>query len=121
MIYRTPQQDRALRTETAYLDAFERLIAERGYTNTSVDAIAREVGMTKAAFLARFGSKKAALLLLFDRYCAKASAAMKEMTLRIPAMPSAEAAAYALSTVLKRSSWKTSPPTAPCKSCFSKS
>jgi AcrR family transcriptional regulator len=102
MIYRIPQQDRALRTETAYLDAFERLIAERGYMNTSVDAIAREAGLTKGAFLARFGSKKAALLLLFDRYCAKASAVMKEMTLRIQAMPSAEAAVYELSTVLEK-------------------
>lgn len=102
MIYRIPQQDRALRSENAYLDAFERLIAERGYTNTSVDAIAREVGLTKAAFLARFGSKKAALLLLFDRYCAKASAVMGEMTTRIPAMVSAEAAIYELSTVLEK-------------------
>lgn len=102
MIYRISQQDRALKTETAYLDAFERLIAERGYTNTSVDAIAREVGLTKAAFLARFGSKRALLLLLFDRYCAKASAVMQKMTLRIPAMPSAEAAVYELSTMLEK-------------------
>jgi AcrR family transcriptional regulator len=102
MIYRIPRQDRALRSENAYLDAFERLIAERGYTNTSVDAIAREVGLTKAAFLARFGSKKAALLLLFDRYCAKASAVMHEMTTRVPAMASAEAAVYELSTVLEK-------------------
>lgn len=102
MIYRIPQQDRALRSENAYLDAFERLIVERGYTNTSVDAIAREVGLTKAAFLARFGSKKAALLLLFDRYCAKASAVMHEMTARVPAMASAEAAVYELSTVLEK-------------------
>lgn len=102
MTYRIPQQDRAIKSESAYLDAFEKLIAERGYVNTSVDAIAREVGLTKAAFLARFGSKKAALLLLFDRYCAKASASEQALASRVPSMPSADAAIYEVSTAIEK-------------------
>lgn len=102
MIHKIPKQCRAILSESAYLDAFERLIAERGYTRTSVEAIASEVGLTKAAFLSRFGSKKVALLLLFDRYCAKASAMMQALRPGIPEMASADAAIREFSVTLEQ-------------------
>lgn len=102
MPHRIPKQYRSIKSESAYLDAFEKLIAQSGYTKTSVDSIAREVGLTKAAFLSRFGSKKTALLLLFDRYCAKASAMMQGLRFKIPDMPSADETIFEFSVILEQ-------------------
>lgn len=73
MQFRQPKQSRSLETTQRYLDAFEELLARQGFARTTIDDIAAAADLTRSAFLARFGSKRQALFLLFDEYCRKVS------------------------------------------------
>jgi TetR/AcrR family transcriptional repressor of nem operon len=55
-------------TRTGLLDAAERLVLAQGLSATSVEAIAREAGVTKGAFFHHFASKAALGLALVERY-----------------------------------------------------
>jgi AcrR family transcriptional regulator len=96
-MYRSPQQSRSQETVRAFLSAFRRLLAERGFANTSIDDLAKLSGQTRSSFLSRFGSKKAALFLLFDEYCADVSDLMLQITARVPDLPDAKACVHLMS------------------------
>lgn len=73
MTYSQPVQKRARKTEALFLKALEQQLSEKGYTNTTIDNVALQCGLTRAAFLKRFGSKERAVLVLFEAYCDEAS------------------------------------------------
>ena len=77
MPYQKPLQDRARRTEQRFLDALTALLDSHGFQATTVERIADQAGLTRGAFMKRFGSKKGALLLLFSQYADRASALMQ--------------------------------------------
>jgi AcrR family transcriptional regulator len=55
------------RTRAALLDAGQRLFFERGWDETSLEAVAREAGVTKQTLLRHFGSKTGLLEHAFAR------------------------------------------------------
>lgn len=67
-------------TEQRFLDAFAHLLSEKSFSQITIDEIALAADLHRGAFLARFGSKKQALLLLYERYCIKASQIIQEMS-----------------------------------------
>jgi AcrR family transcriptional regulator len=83
--YKRPHQTRALMTEQRFLDAFAQLLSQKSFHQITIDEIALASGLHRGAFLARFGSKKQALLLIYERYCIKASKIMLEVSEKVPA------------------------------------
>lgn len=69
MEYSKPKQSRACQTESAFLDAFAVQLQKKGFHETTVSEIADAAKMTRGAFMTRFGSKRAALTVLFQRFC----------------------------------------------------
>ena len=65
---RVTQQERKARTREAILNAATRLFARRGVEATSLDDIAREIGMTKGAIYANFKNKRELVYALLDRH-----------------------------------------------------
>ena len=65
---RVTQQERKARTREAILNAAARLFARRGVEATSLDDIAREIGMTKGAIYANFKNKRELVYALLDRH-----------------------------------------------------
>jgi TetR/AcrR family transcriptional repressor of nem operon len=57
-------------TRDRILDAAQRLVLERGFAGTSVDAILAEASVTKGGFFHHFSSKQALGLALVERYAA---------------------------------------------------
>ncbi|MFM7025125.1 MAG: TetR/AcrR family transcriptional regulator [Limnohabitans sp.] len=78
-MYQKPIQHRAIATEHRFLDALNHLLKEKSFGQLSIDEIAGHAGLTHSAFLKRFGTKKQALLVLYEKYCDKASAEMSEI------------------------------------------
>lgn len=64
------QGRRKQRTTDAILDAAERLLAERGWAATTIQAIAAEAGVAIGSIYARFAGKEALHLALVDRLLA---------------------------------------------------
>jgi AcrR family transcriptional regulator len=71
--YKPPQQPRAEQSETRFLNAFNEILKTKGYNATTIQEIAQHAGLHKGAFLKRFGTKRAALIELYERYCLVAS------------------------------------------------
>jgi AcrR family transcriptional regulator len=63
------KQARSLDTERKFLISLNELLANQSFTSTSIQQIADHAGLQKAAFIKRFGTKRDALLALFDVYC----------------------------------------------------
>lgn len=80
--YQNPVQSRAKLTEQRFLDALDGLLKEKSLGLLTVDEIAVCAGLTRSSFLKRFGSKKQALYVLYERYCQRASAEMNDIKLR---------------------------------------
>lgn len=97
-MYRSPTQLRAKKTEDAFLFAFRQLLANQGFAKTSIDDIAILSGQTRSAFLSRFGTKKSALLVLFDEYCSEVSGLMADISTQIQRLPNATACIHLMST-----------------------
>jgi TetR/AcrR family transcriptional regulator, transcriptional repressor for nem operon len=57
-------------TRERILDAAQRLVLERGFAGTSVDAVLAEASVTKGGFFHHFPSKQALGLALVERYAA---------------------------------------------------
>lgn len=74
--YTAPIQPRAKESESRFLNALDELLRHQSFGRTTVQDIADRAGLHKGAFLKRFGTKKAALIELFERYCVQASQAM---------------------------------------------
>lgn len=73
MSYHSPKQARSRSTERKFLAALDDLLRVNGFANTTVDEVAERAGLTRAAFLKRFGSKEQAVILLFQKYCDQVS------------------------------------------------
>ena len=68
MGYKKPLQSRAIITENRLLEALVNLLKVKPLSGLTIEEIADTASLTKGAFLKRFGSKKQALFLLWDRY-----------------------------------------------------
>jgi AcrR family transcriptional regulator len=71
-MYSTPKQQRGFLTEQRFLDALDKCLHSKSFSDTSVEEIASTAGLHRGAFLKRFGSKKGALKILYSRYCSQA-------------------------------------------------
>lgn len=91
-VYRKPLQPRAIRSEGRFLDALNELLEHKSLGQLTIDEIAERAFLTRSAFLKRFGSKKQALLILYERYCEKAFAAIAQLEQALPNFASAEEA-----------------------------
>lgn len=89
MTYRPPTQRRAIESENLFLAAFDTLLKEKGFKETTIEDVCLAVEMTKGAFMTRFGSKEQALLVLYGRYCDEAIEAMTTFRSKIAGYPSA--------------------------------
>jgi len=83
-MYKKPQQSRSQATEERFLTSFTFLLQDRSFHKVSIDDIARHAGLERGAFLKRFGSKKQALLLLWQRYCDVCSTAIDTFISNLP-------------------------------------
>ena len=63
-----PKQARAIKTEQALLDAFERLLAEKPFGTLTVSELARTAGVTTGAIYRRFADKEDVLRAAFHRF-----------------------------------------------------
>lgn len=63
------KQARSLTTEQKFLFAFNELLSNQSFAATSIQQIADAAGLQKAAFVKRFGTKRKALLGIFENYC----------------------------------------------------
>ena len=73
---RVPQQARSRAKYTAILEAALELFRERGYTETTVDAIVERSGVSVGVFYSYFASKQQLLLSLFEQEMATEDTAM---------------------------------------------
>jgi len=83
-MYSEPKQNRSKATEEAFLSALDTLLVQTSFKNLSIDEIAREAGISKSAFLRRFGSKRQALYVLYERYCEKTTVVMDRIVSELP-------------------------------------
>jgi AcrR family transcriptional regulator len=81
--YAPPRQNRAKYTEQRFLDALQMLLYEKSLSLLTIDEIADKACLTRSAFLKRFGTKKNALLILYDRYCRKVLSSIHEISERL--------------------------------------
>jgi AcrR family transcriptional regulator len=95
--YKTPQQSRALGTEKKFLNAMSACLQHKSLAQLTIDEIADHAGLTRSAFLKRFGTKKQALLLLYDQYCQKVVAAMSAVAKEMHDFDDAYQACYRIS------------------------
>lgn len=101
-LYVEPKQVRAQQTEFAFLTALDVVLQRKSFEAATVEEIAREAGLTKSAFLKRFGTKRMALYVLFERYCEKASAQMADIVQALPSYASLVIALKDMSQCLSR-------------------
>ena len=78
-MYKKPKQTRAVITEQKFLDALSSLLSEKSLNKLTIEEIAERANLHRGAFLKRFGSKRQALFVLFERYCFDASACMSSI------------------------------------------
>lgn len=74
--YIAPKQHRAKESESKFLDALDEILQHQSFGRTTIQEVANRAGLHKGAFLKRFGTKRGALIELFERYCLEASDAM---------------------------------------------
>lgn len=89
-MYSPPRQSRAVLTEHRFLKAFEELLLEKSFNKTSIQEIAERASLDKGSFLKRFGSKKGALLLMFELYCQRVYLMLADLRTELPAFPTAQ-------------------------------
>ena len=71
---RPPMQERTRLTLGRMLDAAEKLVAEKGFSETGIAEIARAAGTSVGGFYRRFHDKDGLLQALHDRFCEEARA-----------------------------------------------
>lgn len=100
--YKSPLQSRALVTEQRFLDAMRELLQHSSLNLLTIDDIAAKAGLTRSAFLKRFGTKEQALLVLYSRYCVKVLDAMAEVAKDMHTFENAFEACRRISTDAER-------------------
>jgi len=94
-MYKKPLQARAVETEKRFLDALNVLLEKKCMSQLSIDEIAETAGLERGAFLKRFGSKKQALMVLWERYSERVSVTEEICKGELPTFEDAiEACAY---------------------------
>lgn len=101
-VYRKPLQTRAITSEQRFLDALHELLKEKSLGQLTIDEIAERAFLTRSAFLKRFGSKRQALLILYERYCEKVFVVLRQLEQELPNYASAEDACYQVSLHAER-------------------
>lgn len=101
-VYKKPRQPRAISSERRFLDALEELLHHKSLGQLTIDEIAERAFLTRSAFLKRFGSKKQALLILYERYCDKVFAMVTQLEQELPGYESAQEACYQVSRHAER-------------------
>lgn len=101
MPYSQPIQKRAKKTAELFLQALGQQLLIKGYANTTIDDVVAQCGLTRAAFLKRFGSKETAVLVLFEAYCDEASKCMTKIQASLGAEPSLHNVLYAVSSTFE--------------------
>lgn len=101
-MYQKPIQPRAVATEQRFLEALHLLLQQKSFGQLTIDDIAEQAGLTHSAFLKRFGSKKQALLVLYERYCEKASSVMAHIAQTMARYESMEAVCREMSVQLEQ-------------------
>ena len=96
-MYQKPQQLRAQVTEQRFLDALNELLNEKSLGQLTIDEIAQQANLNRGAFIKRFGSKKQALLILYERYCDKVLLVMEKIASDLPLYAKAEDVCYEMS------------------------
>ncbi len=97
--YKTPVQPRALATEQKFLDTVNLLMQDKSLGLLTIDEIAAKAGLTRSAFLKRFGTKNQALLVLYGRYCTEVEAAMAAVSDDIDSFADAHEACFRVSVL----------------------
>lgn len=87
MPYTIPTQTRSRNTERRFLAALDELLRINGYSNTTIDEVADRAGLTRAAFLKRFGSKEQAVIVLFSKYCDQVTGLMRSLNNQLADFP----------------------------------
>jgi len=73
-----PTADPVLRdTRSAILDAAERLVVERGVSELTIEAVAKEAGLSKGGVFYHFASKADLTVAMIDRFVAQFDGAME--------------------------------------------
>lgn len=101
-MYKKPTQPRAIQTEQRFLNALHVCLLDKSFNQLSINEIADQAGLERGAFLKRFGSKKQALLILYERYCDYASTLMQDIHAHIDTYTSVHAACTDMSRRLER-------------------
>lgn len=91
MTFTPPKQDRSRQSTDAFLDALEACLNTTGMTRTTIEQVAERAQLGRAAFLRRFGSKREAVLVLYDRYADQCVAELDRMCTAVCNYSSAEA------------------------------
>lgn len=78
MYYKAPKQQRAIASEREFLAALDGLLQSQSFEATTIEQVAEAAGLTRSAFLRRFGSKEQALFRLFTIYADAASDLMHQ-------------------------------------------
>ena len=76
---KAPYQVRAVETRQSLKECFIAAITETGYGNTSISAVAERANSSVGAFQNHFGTKKAAIELFWNEYCATAITELKQI------------------------------------------
>ena len=97
-MYKPPLQPRAKLTEKKFLVALNDLLTEKSFAATSIQDIAARAGLDKSAFLKRFGTKKRALLLLFEGYCEIVYDTLSQLKAELDSHASAQSICEAMSS-----------------------
>jgi AcrR family transcriptional regulator len=82
--YKKPLQPRAIATEEKFLQALNDLLQSKSFGQITTQNIAAQAQLTRSAFIKRFGSKKQALLILWQQYCDECAVAMQSFIGSLP-------------------------------------
>ena len=77
----------ALAREEAIVEAVNRLLADKGYDNMTVDEVAAEVGIAKASLYKHFGSKEKLAAAAMIRVLERAQACLDNLEAQPPVSP----------------------------------
>lgn len=100
-MYKKPKQARSIATEERLLSSLSELLQSNSFNKLSIDQIAKNANLERGAFLKRFGSKKQALLILWQRFCDECIEASQDFIRNLPDNPASfQDACIEMSTTL---------------------
>lgn len=100
--YKPPKQARAAETEAKFLKSMDILLHQKSFAKLTVAEIAEHANLEAGAFLKRFGSKKQALLILWQRFCDECIEASQDFVRNLPDNPASfQDACIEMSTTLE--------------------